>query len=504
MKGMSNQRILALTALFCVVGLFGAAAEPAWVTKSNLNAQPLLQFTARYSPESASSLGIEGFDDAIVDLSKDPYLARTAEAKKLLVEYQKKLSAETDPKVKQDLEIILNDLREAEVGAALNRKYFFPYLDVARFLFGITRQMLDARVPADRQRSLLVRLDKYAGLAPGFRPLTVLAKERMAERLKSNPKLLGPYRGTVEQALTEQSQLVGGLRQLLSKSTLTGWEKAVGALEMQLKDYEAFLRAEVLPKARADHRLPPEVYAHSLKQFGVDIEPEVLIARALTAFAEMRNQMNVLAGDIAKTKKLPDNDYRTVIRALKAEQVATDKVMPLYRERLTQIESLIRSQQVVTLPERKASIRLATEAENAQQPAPHMSPPRLLGNTGEYGEFVLTTGMPPDATGKALRFDDFTHQAGTWTLTAHEARPGHELQFAKMIEAGVSTARAVFAFNSVNVEGWACTPRLKCSSTSQSKASSSRCRCGPCERLGPFSTRWSTWVKFHLTTSSPF
>jgi uncharacterized protein (DUF885 family) len=84
-----------------------------------------------------------------------------------------------------------------------------------------------------------------------------------------------------------------------------------------------------------------------------------------------------------------------------------------------------------------------------------MNPPRLLGNTGEYGEFVLTTGMAPDGSGKALKFDDFTHQAGTWSITAHEARPGHELQFAKMLEAGVSTARALFAFNSVNVEGWA-------------------------------------------------
>jgi uncharacterized protein (DUF885 family) len=63
--------------------------------------------------------------------------------------------------------------------------------------------------------------------------------------------------------------------------------------------------------------------------------------------------------------------------------------------------------------------------------------------------------MAPDASGKSLRFDDFTHQAGTWSITAHEARPGHELQFAKMLESGVSTARALFAFNSVNVEGWA-------------------------------------------------
>ena len=85
-----------------------------------------------------------------------------------------------------------------------------------------------------------------------------------------------------------------------------------------------------------------------------------------------------------------------------------------------------------------------------------MRPPRLLGNTGELGEFVLPLNVP-SARGTdpaAGRFDDFTFAAASWTLTAHEARPGHEMQFAKMIEAGVSVPRAVFAFNSTNVEGW--------------------------------------------------
>jgi uncharacterized protein (DUF885 family) len=53
-----------------------------------------------------------------------------------------------------------------------------------------------------------------------------------------------------------------------------------------------------------------------------------------------------------------------------------------------------------------------------------------------------------------LKYDDFTFAAAAWTLTAHEARPGHELQFDSMVEHGVSLARAVFAFNSTNVEGW--------------------------------------------------
>jgi uncharacterized protein (DUF885 family) len=58
------------------------------------------------------------------------------------------------------------------------------------------------------------------------------------------------------------------------------------------------------------------------------------------------------------------------------------------------------------------------------------------------------------AGGAELKYDDFTFAAAAWTLTAHEARPGHELQFASMVEHGVSLARALFAFNSTNVEGW--------------------------------------------------
>lgn len=48
---------------------------------------------------------------------------------------------------------------------------------------------------------------------------------------------------------------------------------------------------------------------------------------------------------------------------------------------------------------------------------------------------------------------NMTPISSTWTLTPHEARPGHELQFDFMVEHGVSTARAFFAYSSANVEG---------------------------------------------------
>ncbi len=442
-------------ALATAFALPALAADQAWVKKSNDNAQALLTVMAKYSPEGAGGLGVDGYDEKITDLSRDLFDAANKDTQAVINELQKKLKAETDPRIKQDLEILITAAQDNMRSNALARKYFLPFTDVTRMIFGVVQQNLDPRIPKQRQQAVLVRLEKYAGLAKGTRPIAELARERMMERLKANPKLLGPYKGEVEQALTEAPALLKGIKDLLAKSDLKGWEKSYDALEKQLTAYNDVVKNEVLPRARADHKLPAEVYADNLHQFGVDIPPEELISKALTSFSEIRNQMNITAGLVAKEKGLADSDYRAVMKELKKQQLAKEQVMPTYESRLAQIEGEVRARKIVTLPERKAVIRLGTDAENAQQPAPHMNPPRLIGNTGEYGEFVLTTGMAPDPTGKKLAFDDFTHQAATWTLTAHEARPGHELQFAKMIEAGVSTARAVFAFNSVNVEGWA-------------------------------------------------
>ncbi len=133
-----------------------------------------------------------------------------------------------------------------------------------------------------------------------------------------------------------------------------------------------------------------------------------------------------------------------------------DAILPHYRARLAEIEGILRREHLVTLPSRPARIRLGSAAESAQQPAPHLNAPRLIGNTGEQAEFVLPLSIPAPTGSKAAeqRYDDFTHAAASWTLTAHEARPGHELQFDSMVERGVSLARARYAFNSANVEGW--------------------------------------------------
>lgn len=176
--------------------------------------------------------------------------------------------------------------------------------------------------------------------------------------------------------------------------------------------------------------------------------------KARLSYAEIRNEMQAIASQIAAQRKLPDSDYRAVIKALKQEQIAPDQVEATYHEVIARVEEIIRREHIVTLPQRPMQMRMASAAETAAQPAPHMDPPPLIGNKGERGTFAPTAGNP-GSDGKSDGYDDFSHKSATWTLTAHEGRPGHELQFTAMVERGVSLARSVFAFNSVNVEGWA-------------------------------------------------
>jgi uncharacterized protein (DUF885 family) len=296
-------------------------------------------------------------------------------------------------------------------------------------------------------------MKRYAGLSEGYAPIALLAQQRTREKLDQE-ELAAPYRGELEKHLDEGPRMRAGLAPLFDEFEVEGYEDVLGVLQDQLALYDDFVRKELLPRARDDFRQPREIYAHSLQTRGVDIGPEELAWQARASFREIRLQMQEVAAEVAEVRGLLSNDYRDVIRALKAEQLVGDAILPHYQQRLRQVEDIVRREDLVTLPTRPAVIRLATEAESAALPAPHMSPPRLIGNTGERGEFVLPLRIPGGGA-EALEFDDFTFAAASWSLSAHEARPGHEMQFAWMIENGVSVARAVFAFNSTNVEGWA-------------------------------------------------
>ena len=426
-----------------------------WIEQSNRHAKVLLDALARFAPEGAGQLGVSGLDEEVTNLTAERIRLRHETLKTALATLQDLAKQEQHPLVRQDLEILMRSARNGIRALELGQARLLPYTDVTALVFGGLRSLLDAQVPPERRKAALVRLGKYAGTVPAYEPMASQATARTRARL-GDAKLLMPARSQVERDLNNAPILRQGIAKLFEQYQLDGWREPFQALEAQLTAYESFVRAEVLPRARTDFRLPPDLYALALDQVGVDIPPDRLAAMARDAFREIQGEMQRLAPEVAKARGFDATDYREVIRALKKEQLVGEAILPHYRKRLEQLEAIIEREHLVTLPQRAARIRIATDAEAAQSPAPNMRPPRLLGNTGEMGEFVLPLNIPapPGSAAAKQTFDDFTYAAASWTLTAHEARPGHEMQFAKIIEAGVSVPRAVFAFNSTNVEGW--------------------------------------------------
>ena len=431
-----------------------APAAPAWVSTSNADAQPLLKALADFNPEFASQFGFPGYDDKAIDL-KPNVEARSRDALMAARDaLQKKLETETDPDVRQDLQIMIKAAGRTIESSQLDEQYMLPYNDIGQTVFQGEFTLLQDLVAAARRPSALKRLQCYVGMTAGCTPVTKEAEALFQAKL-SNPKLIGPYKDEVEQNLANTARYVDGIRKLYAKYKIDGAGPALDALQKQLNAYDAWVKSTVLPHARTDFRLPPAMYINNLEQVGLDISPQDLIKQAELEFVQTQAQMQMMAPDVAKAEGINAIDYRDVVKGLKTQQLDRDSIEPYYHDVIGKIQDIIRQQGIVSLPNREMIMRVASEAESAQEPAPHMDPPPLINNHGERGSFVLPLGNPPNGKGDNQAYDDFTCKSCAWTLVAHEGRPGHELQFSAMVEHGVSLARSLFAFNSVNVEGWA-------------------------------------------------
>lgn len=430
---------------------FAATASADWIANSNKNAMLVLRTLAEFQPEDVAQDGLTEYDGDIIDLTAGYRSRETATDRKLLASLNERLPEKQDPRVRQDLQIMIQSLEDSIESRRVEEKYLLPYYNMHGFLFFSFNALLDPRNEKSRYASALERLQKYNGSRDDYTPITELARARSAERFDV-PNLLGPYRAKIEKDLADAPRYIAGIRTLFEQAGLQGWEQDLALLETQLAEYLSWLQSDMLPRARTSNLLPREVYVDNLRNYGVRAEPEELIKDAQYSYQLIRNEMKAVARTIAEQRGWEDKSLLGVIHALKREQIPAEQVLPLYKKRLGEIEDIIRRENLISLPERDASIRLATEAESAAIPAPFMRRPQLINNTGQYGEFVLVQSNP--ALEGDAQMDDWSHSAMTWTLTAHEARPGHELQFASLVENGTSLARALFASNSANTEGW--------------------------------------------------
>lgn len=411
-----------------------ASAKPNWINRSNENANLL-----KKAEEAKDCANQSTLSRSLLKLDANYEQCYEKNLNTLQQTLQTKLNQETDPTVKIDLEILMQSAAEELRATVLDREVRLPYVNLAR--------EINESIDDLSKRDLAKQLKRLSGEESGKLSIAALAIQNLRAAL-DRPNIFFPEKSELEKDLSNTPFQLERIKQRLEKQQID--QASYNKLKTQIAEYTDFVRQAILPKARTDFRLSPELYAAELAERGVEIPIDELLKEARTAFQTIQQQMAALAPQVAKQRGFQANGYREVIRTLKKEQLPADKILQQYYQCQKEIEAIIRREKLVTLPKRDLTIRLTNDRENTNFPVPQYFPPKASQKTA--GVFIIPL-LKPDKQPRA--YDDFTYPAVAWTLSAHEGRPGHDLQFTTIQDKGVSEARSEYGYNPANHEGWA-------------------------------------------------
>jgi len=423
-----------------------------WIKESNKLAEQYSLGDATRYPEGASGLGYRDYDHFAVQLENDMEtkdLAYLTTWKGILNEH---LDKEKDLELRTDYQVLLHKINQGIEAKNLALKYNeIPYCKLSKSIYLSLFSLINPQSQESSKKAAVDRFRRYVKGFETFRPTALACVSRTKSWMARNSgKGFYPFRGEMEEYLEESSSYLKGVQELLSKSGRDDWKEDYELFKMQVEDHDKFILKVFLPKTRKDYKLPEEIYAFRLKTNGVDVTPDELIAMAKKDYALTMIEFKAVAKEVATKHGLKEKTPAAVLKYFKKNPVTNpSEVEALYKKADQYLSARIREHNIVTLPSSPLMIRIASEAESKANPVPRLTMPPLINNKGERPEFVV----PTSSSGK-LMFDDFAYEAAAIVLTAHEGRPGHDLQFSSMLDQGVSIIRARYAVNYVNIEGW--------------------------------------------------
>src|SRR5712691_12560566 len=190
--GFVDMRSRKVCFLFCTVvsgalcfPLAAPAADRSWIESSDRSSAIVIEMEGAFHPEFASEFGVDRFDAAVLDLNAENAKRYDDAAGRVLDLLSARRKTESDPRVRQDLDILIDAVERKRHTSALEYRLLIPYFDLPRHIFQGLQVLLDARNNESRRRSALQRLRRYAGMEPGATPLAELARARTSERFRA-------------------------------------------------------------------------------------------------------------------------------------------------------------------------------------------------------------------------------------------------------------------------------------------------------------------------------
>jgi uncharacterized protein (DUF885 family) len=396
-----------------------------------------------FSPTAGTQAGFHQYDSQLENYSRKNLVeAQSAALKKYEAEFQKIDPATLEAYARGDREMLIGYIH-ATLHSLENVRFWEKNPDI--YSSGITQSAFyimsrQFAPPADRLRSLIAReklmpqvfTEAHANLKNPPKVYVDVAIEQM-------PGNISFFEHDVPQAFNKVSD----------KKLLAEFQQSNAAVIQALKGYEAWMKADLLPRAHGDFRLGVENFRKKLLyEEMVDTPLERLLAIGYEDLRRNQQKFREVAAAI-DPKKTP----RQILDEAEKDHPPAAKLLQAFRDVLGGLRAFIEEHHIVTIPSQVMPIIEETPPFERALTTASMDTPGAYEKVAKEAYFNVT--LPePNWTPAQVEEHMESFNRGVITSTAiHEAFPGHYVQFLVLQHLQSKTRKLLFA-NS-NVEGWA-------------------------------------------------
>ena len=435
----------------------GIISAPAQDMDKKLNAffRDYLETEFRDQPLEATQLGDHRFDSQLDDLSHEAIEARRVRAGETLAALPQRIEyAQLSRNSQIDYEIFRQDLTRS-IWLAEN---LHPYEE-------------DPRVYGEYLSDSVYLLLTQSTLPKETNIANCLARMELIPRVVAAAKdnLRHPARPLLETAIRQNRGSIAfyekDIFEFAGKTPqLAALKASAQRVAACLKDYQAFLETDLLPRATGDWRLGRDKFYRKLElDLDANLTADQVLADAQAEFERVQRDMYVVARQLWSGyypgRALPPDDAagrrETIQKVL--DRIAQDHGRPEnltrdVRKAVAQIKRFISERDLLRLPE-PDSCRVVEmpEFQRGNSTAYMNSPPPL--DPKALGYYAVS---PPPKDWSAQRVKSYLEEYNSYMLqilTIHEAYPGHYVQF-EYANRNPSVIRRVLQ-SGVFIEGWA-------------------------------------------------
>jgi uncharacterized protein (DUF885 family) len=395
-----------------------------------------------YEPSNATLLGLHQYDNQLEDYSRATVDRETADLERFESRFSAISPVQLDLTSQGDLELLQANIHTTLLSLNTIRLW---EKDPDQYSSGISNAAFvlierNFASPDDRLRSVVAR-----------EKLMPAALETAHQNLKNPPRI---YTEIALEQLPDiisffQKDVPAAFKEARNEQLKSEFSQTNGAVVAALKDYQTWLKRDVLPRSHGDFQFGAETYAKKLLYDEmVDMPLDKLLEIGLADLYKNQAEFQRVANEID-----PHRKSREVLAELTHDHPAPAHLLQSFRDTFQGLVQFIQEKHIVDIPspvrptvaETPPFLRATTTA-SMDTPGPFEKVPLTAYF---YVTVPARTETPEKIEGLMEEFN-----RGTIISTAvHEAYPGHYIQFLYLPQAP-SRVRKVLGASS-NAEGWA-------------------------------------------------